>query len=54
MNMLIDINRNGTTVVVVTHDKELVDSIKKRVILLNNGQIARDTERSMYSEAPIF
>lgn len=54
MQMLLDINHSGTTVVVVTHDKELVNSMKKRVILLDKGRIVADEERSVYNEAPLF
>ena len=54
IKMLLDINYNGTTVLVVTHDKELVNSLKKRVILLDKGKVAGDEERSMYNEAPLF
>lgn len=54
MDMLLDINRGGTTVVVVTHDKDLVDLMKKRVILLDKGRIIKDEERSVYNEAPLF
>lgn len=54
VNMLLDINRSGTTVLVVTHDKELVDKVKKRVILIENGVIASDEERSIYHEAQLF
>lgn len=54
IEMLLEINRSGTTVLVVTHDKELVNSVKKRVIVLEKGQIASDEERSMYNETPLF
>ena len=54
MQMLLDINQSGTTVLVVTHDKELVNSMKKRVILLDKGKIAFDEERSVYNEASLF
>lgn len=54
MQMLLDINHSGTTVVVVTHDKDLVDSMKKRVILLHEGHIVTDEERSVYNAAPQF
>ena len=54
MQMLLDINHGGTTVVVVTHDKELVNTMKKRVILLDKGKIASDEERSVYNEASLL
>lgn len=54
MNMLLDINRSGTTVLVVTHDKELVNREKKRVILIDSGSVASDEERSVYNEVQLF
>ena len=48
MEMLLDINRNGTTVIVVTHDENHVTQMKKRVILLNDGEVVSDKERSEY------
>ena len=49
MNLLDDINKRGTTVVVATHARDLVDSMKKRVIQLENGSLVRDEERGVYS-----
>lgn len=49
MKLLQDINLRGTTVVVVTHDKEIVDAMKKRVIALANGRVVKDTHRGDYS-----
>lgn len=54
INMLLEINRSGTTVLVVTHDRMLVDRVKKRVILMDGGEIASDEERSEYHEAQLF
>lgn len=48
MKLLQDINMRGTTVVVVTHDKEVVDAMKKRVITLNNGRVVKDMQRGEY------
>lgn len=48
MKLLVDINLRGTTVVVVTHDKEIVNAMKKRVITLSNGKIIRDMMRGDY------
>ncbi|MBR5474367.1 MAG: cell division ATP-binding protein FtsE [Lachnospiraceae bacterium] len=48
MEMLEEINRGGTTVVVVTHSKEIVDKMQKRVIAMNKGVITRDEEKSGY------
>ncbi|MCT4611891.1 MAG: cell division ATP-binding protein FtsE [Clostridia bacterium] len=49
MKLLNDINHRGTTVVVVTHDKELVDGMKKRVIELEDGSVIRDDQKGGYS-----
>jgi len=48
MKLLKDINMRGTTVVVVTHDKEVVDAMKKRVITLENGHVVSDRLRGEY------
>lgn len=48
INLLKDINLRGTTVVVITHDREIVNSMKKRVITIKNGKIARDDARGEY------
>lgn len=51
MALLQEINRNGSTVIVCTHDSNLVDRMKKRVIEISEGLIARDAEDSLYKEA---
>ncbi len=48
MKLLERINRTGTTVVMATHDREMVDSMKKRVIALEAGHIIRDQEEGGY------
>jgi cell division transport system ATP-binding protein len=48
MNLLEDINAKGTTVVVVTHNKEIVDVMKKRVVTLKHGVIVSDVEKGGY------
>ncbi len=48
MHLLEEINKRGTTVVVVTHNQEIVDKMQKRVIVLNNGRIVRDEAKSGY------
>ena len=48
MNLLEDINNKGTTVVVVTHNKEIVNAMKKRVITLKKGVIISDVEKGGY------
>jgi cell division transport system ATP-binding protein len=48
MDILSDISRAGTTIVMATHAKDIVDSMKKRVIAIEKGVIARDEERGKY------
>lgn len=48
MSLLNRINKTGTTVLVATHDREMVDSMRKRVIALENGRIVRDQNRGVY------
>ena len=48
MNLLNDINMRGTTVVVATHAKDIVDKMKKRVIHINKGEIVRDDKKGGY------
>jgi len=48
MRLLEDINYRGTTVLVVTHDKDIVDSMHKRVVALKNGSLARDEQEGSY------
>jgi cell division transport system ATP-binding protein len=49
MKLLSDINKRGTTVVVATHAKELVNAMRKRVLQLDKGSLVRDEERGVYS-----
>ena len=48
MNLLNQINLRGTTVVMVTHAREIVDRMNKRVIQIENGRIVRDDEAGNY------
>ena len=48
MTLLNDINMRGTTVVIATHAKDIVDKMKKRVIHIDNGVIDRDDEKGGY------
>lgn len=48
MNVLDEINKKGTTVIVATHAKEIVDTMKRRVIALEDGHIVRDEEKGVY------
>jgi cell division transport system ATP-binding protein len=49
MQLLYRINRSGTTVVMVTHDREMVDMMRKRVNALEDGRLARDERRGGYA-----
>lgn len=48
MELLLDINRAGTTIVMATHAKDIVDSMQKRVIAIEKGTIVRDDRKGMY------
>lgn len=50
MRLLEEINKRGTTVIVVTHNKEIVDAMKKRVITVHKGNITGDERRGGYHE----
>ena len=47
-NLLEQINENGTTVLVVTHNREIVNSMKKRVVTMKKGVIVSDEEKGGY------
>ncbi|MCL2354681.1 MAG: cell division ATP-binding protein FtsE [Oscillospiraceae bacterium] len=49
MTLLNEINLRGTTVVIATHAKDVVDKMKKRVIEIEGGNIVRDDRRGGYS-----
>lgn len=51
MSLLEEINKRGTTVVVVTHNQEIVDRMQKRVITLRNGRVISDEEKGRYKYA---
>ena len=48
MQLIYRINKTGTTVVVATHDKEMVDKMRRRVVELREGRIIRDEKSGMY------
>jgi cell division transport system ATP-binding protein len=48
MKLLDRINRTGTTVVMATHDAAIVDSMRRRVVELSDGQVVRDQARGVY------
>ncbi len=49
MKLLSDVNKRGTTVVVASHARDLVDAMRKRVLQLDKGSLVRDEERGVYS-----
>ena len=48
INLLEKINELGTTVILATHDKEVINSLKRRVITLEKGRVVRDEKRGRY------
>ena len=54
MKLLDRINHAGTTVIVATHDREMVDSMHRRVIALEGGRVIRDQERGGYGNYDAF
>jgi len=53
MKVLEDINALGTTIVMATHDRDIVDRMKKRVIVLDHGKLVKDIEKGCYSNERI-
>jgi cell division transport system ATP-binding protein len=49
MQLLYRMNRTGTTVIVATHDNEMVDRMRRRVIELHEGRVVRDEVSGMYT-----
>ncbi len=49
MQLLYRINRSGTTILMVTHDREMVDKMRRRVLALEEGRLARDERRGGYA-----
>ncbi len=52
MQLLYRINRTGTTVIVATHDNEMVDRMRRRVIEMREGRVVRDEAAGMYLRRP--
>jgi len=48
INLLLEINKLGTTVVLATHNKSIVDGLGRRVVTLDNGRITRDEQNGKY------
>ncbi len=53
MNVLDAINKMGTTIIMVTHDTEIVNKMKKRVILLDTGRVLKDYKEGTYTHEGI-
>ncbi len=51
MQLLYRINRTGTTVIMATHDREMVDKMQMRVIALEGGRVVRDQRQATYARA---
>ncbi|RSX51705.1 cell division protein FtsE [Bifidobacterium goeldii] len=54
MEVLDAINRTGTTIVMATHNEEIVNSMRKRVVELHSGKIVRDEAQGSYDSAEFF
>ena len=52
MNLLERINLSGTTIVMATHDRNIVDRMQKRVVEISDGEIIRDAQTASYKEIP--
>ena len=50
MKLISEVNNRGTTVIVATHEKSIVDEMKKRVVSLRKGVIVRDQEKGLYRD----
>ncbi len=48
INLLMRVNELGTTVILASHNQEIIDTIKKRVVTLENGKIIRDEEKGKF------
>ena len=48
MELINDINKSGTTILMVTHARDVVDRMKKRVVAIEKGVIVRDQQRGVY------
>ncbi|OWK26717.1 MAG: cell division ATP-binding protein FtsE [Parcubacteria group bacterium GW2011_GWA2_38_13b] len=48
IRLLLKINELGTTVILATHDKTVVDNLQKRVVTLNDGKVIRDAKQGKY------
>ena len=53
MKVLEKINNNGTTIMMATHDKEMVNRMKKRVLVIDGGRLKKDYEKGKYSDEAV-
>ena len=53
MKVLEEINKMGTTIIMVTHDTDIVNKMKKRTIILESGRVLRDFEKGTYNHESI-
>jgi cell division transport system ATP-binding protein len=51
MQLFLRINAGGSTVVMATHNREIVDLLRRRVVAIENGQLVRDDRSGRYHEA---
>jgi cell division transport system ATP-binding protein len=51
MQLFLRINANGSTIVMATHNREIVDMLRRRVVVIESGQVARDDRAGRYHEA---
>ena len=49
MDLMVEINRRGTTILMATHNKDIVNRMRRRVIALENGKVVRDEQRGAYN-----
>ena len=50
MQLLLRINAAGSTIVMATHNREIVDLMRRRVVAIENGQVVRDDRSGRYHE----
>ena len=54
MDILNNINKTlGTTIIMATHDKAIVNNMKKRVLVIKNGKLSKDSEKGVYNDADL-
>lgn len=54
MEVLNQVNQRGTTIIMATHAKDIVNAMGKRVIMLNQGQVVYDREEGVYDETALL